>query len=64
MTTAGAGVFGGLCFVKGNEKFYNNVFMPVVYKLPPEVAHRLAVSALKYRVFQRSNYKDSNILVN
>lgn len=55
LVSAGAGVFFvSLNIYKGNEKFYNNYFMPVVQKIPPEMSHRLAVLACKYKMFPES----------
>ncbi|KAK0098223.1 hypothetical protein PV326_010280 [Microctonus aethiopoides] len=47
VTMGGATFFTGICLYQGNEKFYNNVMMPLVRLIDPEVAHNLAVLAAK-----------------
>lgn len=37
--------------------------MPVIHRLDPENAHRLAVLAGKYRVFPKSQFNDTELLV-
>nr|XP_023012028.1 dihydroorotate dehydrogenase (quinone), mitochondrial [Leptinotarsa decemlineata] len=62
VTVAGYATYGVLSFCKGNENFYKNTIMPLVRKLDPENAHKLAVFASKYRLIPKSTYKDSEIL--
>ncbi|ETN66131.1 dihydroorotate dehydrogenase [Anopheles darlingi] len=52
VTGLGAAVFSGYSLCRGDEKFYNNVFMPVVRMIPPETAHDLAVLAVKWKLFR------------
>ncbi|XP_055544246.1 dihydroorotate dehydrogenase (quinone), mitochondrial [Wyeomyia smithii] len=61
VTTLGAAVFGFTCLCKGNEKFYENIFMPIVRLIPPETAHHLAVFGLKLGLL-RPDYSDPDIL--
>ncbi|XP_035782215.1 dihydroorotate dehydrogenase (quinone), mitochondrial-like [Anopheles albimanus] len=52
VTGMGAAVFSAYSLCRGDEKFYNNVFMPVVRLIPPETAHDLAVLAVKWKLFR------------
>lgn len=61
MTSLGAATFGLTCLCKGNEKFYENIFMPIVRLVPPETAHQLAVFGLKLGLL-RPDYQDPDIL--
>lgn len=59
LVVPGAGLFwASINIYKGNEKFYDNILMPIVQKIPPETSHRLAVLACKYKVFPRSKTMD------
>lgn len=48
---------------KGNERFYDNVLMPVVRQLPPEFSHEMAVFACKHRLFPVQRQPDAKSLV-
>nr|CAG4651945.1 EOG090X08P9 [Triops cancriformis] len=49
----GTAVFASVCTIKGNEKFYSNILMPLVHKcLDPEQAHNAAVWTSKNRLFR------------
>lgn len=61
LTTLAAATFGCACMFKGNEQFYENIFMPMVRLVPPETAHHLAVSGLKLGLL-RPQYQDAGIL--
>ncbi|XP_052866373.1 dihydroorotate dehydrogenase (quinone), mitochondrial [Anopheles cruzii] len=52
VTGLGATVFSAFSLCRGDEKFYNNLFMPVVRLIPPETAHDLAVLAVKWKLFR------------
>lgn len=61
VSTLAVTVFSGISLYKGNERFYEDIFMPIVRMVPPELAHRLAVLGLKMEVI-RPNYKDPEVL--
>lgn len=57
VTSLGAIAFSAVCLHKGNEKFYESLFMPIVRLIPPETAHQLAVFGVKMNLV-RPNYED------
>ncbi|XP_065082345.1 dihydroorotate dehydrogenase (quinone), mitochondrial [Ochlerotatus camptorhynchus] len=61
VTSLGAITFSAICLYKGNEKFYESVFMPFVRLIPPETAHQLAVFGVKMDLV-RPNYQDPETL--
>ncbi|XP_053669633.1 dihydroorotate dehydrogenase (quinone), mitochondrial [Anopheles nili] len=61
VTGLGAAVFSAYSVCRGDEKFYNNVFMPIVRLIPPETAHDLAVLGVRLKLF-RPAYKDTDRL--
>lgn len=61
VSTLAATVFSGISLYKGNERFYEDIFMPIVRMVPPELAHRMAVLGLKMEVI-RPSYKDPEVL--
>lgn len=61
VSTLAATVFSGISLFKGNERFYEDIFMPIVRMVPPELAHRMAVLGLKMEVI-RPSYKDPEVL--
>ncbi len=53
MGTSASLVTGGICFYRGDERFFANVLMPTVHKaVDAEQAHKLALWAFKKRLFQ------------
>ncbi|KAG5875262.1 hypothetical protein JTB14_033470 [Gonioctena quinquepunctata] len=62
LTAGGCGTFAALSLCNSEQSFYKNFVMPVVHKIDPEKAHRLAVLASKYRVIPKSKYGDSDSL--
>ncbi|XP_053696936.1 dihydroorotate dehydrogenase (quinone), mitochondrial-like [Sabethes cyaneus] len=61
VTALGAATFSITCLYKGNERFYENIFMPIVRLAPPETAHHLAVFGLKLGLI-RPGYQDPGVL--
>uniref|UniRef100_A0AAG5CYY5 Dihydroorotate dehydrogenase (quinone), mitochondrial n=1 Tax=Anopheles atroparvus TaxID=41427 RepID=A0AAG5CYY5_ANOAO len=61
VTGLGAAVFSAYSVFRGDEKFYNAVFMPFVRLIPPETAHDLAVLGVKWKLF-RPKYQDTERL--
>nr|XP_019548182.2 dihydroorotate dehydrogenase (quinone), mitochondrial [Aedes albopictus] len=61
VTSLGAVTFSAICLYKGNEKFYESIFMPIVRLIPPETAHQLAVFGVKLSLV-RPSYRDPETL--
>ena len=55
--------YSGMCIYQHNEKFYENVVLPVVHTLDPELSHKLAVKANKYGLVPKSKFVDKQSLV-
>ncbi|XP_048515460.1 dihydroorotate dehydrogenase (quinone), mitochondrial-like [Athalia rosae] len=57
---AGGGlvIFSGANIYSGNEKFYDNVVMPLVRLIDPETAHNLAIAAAKFDFISNGAYDD------
>ena len=64
ITVGGGLCFGGLNIRNGNEKFYRDFVMPITHNLDPEIAHRLAVYAMKYCLIKKQSTEDPKSLVN
>ncbi|XP_044599245.1 dihydroorotate dehydrogenase (quinone), mitochondrial [Cotesia glomerata] len=62
VTFSSATVFAGTCMYQGNEKFYNQVLMPLVKLVDPEIAHNLAVTAAKWGFISEPKTPDSSAL--
>ncbi|XP_011309683.1 dihydroorotate dehydrogenase (quinone), mitochondrial [Fopius arisanus] len=62
VTISGATLFTGLSVYQGNEKFYDQIVMPLVRLVDPELAHNLAVTAVKYRFSPSQNISDPSTL--
>uniref|UniRef100_A0A1B6DRI4 Dihydroorotate dehydrogenase (quinone), mitochondrial n=1 Tax=Clastoptera arizonana TaxID=38151 RepID=A0A1B6DRI4_9HEMI len=60
--SGGIGVFSALNIYQENEKFYEQVLVPVSHLLNPETSHNFSILALKYNLLPRSRYKDPNSL--
>ena len=58
VTTSATTLFGGILLYQGNEKFYDQVAMPVMRLLDPEVAHNIAVKAAKWSFFPAQKVED------
>uniref|UniRef100_A0A1Q3F595 Dihydroorotate dehydrogenase (quinone), mitochondrial n=1 Tax=Culex tarsalis TaxID=7177 RepID=A0A1Q3F595_CULTA len=61
VSTLAASVYCGISLYKCNERFYEDIFMPIVRLVPPELAHRMAVLGLKMEVI-RPGFKDPEVL--
>ena len=62
VTSCGASVFAGYSIYQRNEKFYDNIAIPVMSLVDPELAHRLAVKTLQYGMISRKKIEDSSRL--
>lgn len=58
VTSSAAALFGGICIYQGNEKFYKEIAMPLVQYIDPEIAHNIAVKALKWRFVPKQKLED------
>ncbi|KAK2584066.1 hypothetical protein KPH14_006513 [Odynerus spinipes] len=58
VTSSAAALFGGICIYQGNEKFYKEVAIPLVQRVDPEIAHTVAVKALKWRLLSKQKSED------
>lgn len=58
VTTSGIALSGGLLLYQGNEKFFNQVVMPVTRLLDPEVAHNFGIKAAKWGLLPTQKIKD------
>lgn len=62
VTSLAGAFFGGICIYQGNEKFYNEIAIPLVHFAGPETAHNLAVKVLKWGLFPRQKTEDPKSL--
>jgi len=62
VTSSAVALFGGISLYQGNEKFYNDVAIPLVQLIDPETAHKLAVKTLKYGLVPKQKTEDSSLL--
>lgn len=58
ITSLAITMFTGINIYQGNEKFYNNIVMPIIRILDPESAHNLAITILKYRLLHKQTAPD------
>ena len=64
VTSCGFVVFSGICYYKNDEKFFDNILMPLTRKfLDAEASHRLAVFACKWNLLPKNDFKDPKTLV-
>lgn len=59
VTTSGLAIFTGVNIYTGNEKFYNNILMPCIRTIDPEIAHNLAIIASKFGIISPRSEQDS-----
>lgn len=62
VTVSGVSLFTGINIYQGNEKFYNEVAMPLVRLIDPETAHNLAVKIIKFGFSPTQKTNDSSTL--
>jgi dihydroorotate dehydrogenase len=62
VTFSGGVFFAGISIYRGDEKFYNNIFMPAFRMMDPETAHRIAVLACKYKLVPSPRFADTDRL--
>lgn len=59
----GVALFAGINLYRGNEKFYEEIAMPLFHLLPPETAHNLSIKLAKFKIVPRAQTLDSPSLV-
>ncbi|XP_065341134.1 dihydroorotate dehydrogenase (quinone), mitochondrial isoform X1 [Cloeon dipterum] len=62
VTGGGFGAFSAISIYNEDEKFYDNIFMPLVQRLDPETSHNFAIFACKYKLFPKSKFQDPESL--
>lgn len=62
VTSSAVALFGGISLYRGDERFYSDVAMPLVQLVDPEIAHELAVKALKYGLAPSQKTEDPRSL--
>lgn len=64
VTSVSSLIFGGICYYRNDEKFFDNVAMPLTRMLfDAEAAHKFAIFACKWNLIPSNNYKDPKTLV-
>ncbi|KAI4502527.1 hypothetical protein M0802_002439 [Mischocyttarus mexicanus] len=58
VTSSAAALFGGICIYQGNEKFYKEIAIPFVQRIDPELAHNVAIKALKWGFVPKEKFND------
>ncbi|KAK2715055.1 dihydroorotate dehydrogenase (quinone), mitochondrial-like isoform X2 [Artemia franciscana] len=53
LVVGGTATFTGICIYHGNEKFTNDVLLPLVHRLDPETAHKAGIWALKANIYSK-----------
>lgn len=62
VTGSAFALFGGISLYQGNEKFYNEVAIPIMHLLDPETAHNVAVKILKWGLVSSQKTEDLCLL--
>lgn len=64
VTSCGTLIFSGICFYRNDEKFFDNILMPLTRKiLDAETSQKLTLFACKWNLLPRNNYEDPKSLV-
>jgi len=63
VSAGGFGTFSLISIYNEDERFYDNICMPLVRKLDPETSHNFAIAACKYKLFPKSKFNDPDSLV-
>lgn len=63
LSTGGLLVYGGISIYNNNNRFYDNILMPISRYLSAETSHSLALTLAKYKIFPKSKFVDPPILV-
>ncbi|BFZ19833.1 hypothetical protein BsWGS_22873 [Bradybaena similaris] len=62
IVNGGIALFAGINLYRGNEKFYEEIAMPLFRALPPETSHKLSIKLAKYKLVPKSQVPDSPLL--
>lgn len=62
VTGGAVAIFAGVSLHQGNEKFYNDVAMPLARLIDPEMAHWVAVTAAKLGLAPAQRIPDPPVL--
>lgn len=62
VTSGATVIFAGISLYQGNEKFYNNICMPMIRLVDPETAHRVAIVAAKFGLVPTQKQADPPVL--
>lgn len=63
IVNGGIALFAGINLYRGNEKFYEEIAMPLLHFLPPEASHDLGIKLAKYKIVPKPQVPDSPSLV-
>lgn len=64
LASGGSIAFASICAYNGNEKFYKELFMPVLHKvLSPEASQTVGLFAAKWALIPKCKVQDSPVLV-
>lgn len=64
VTGCGSIIFGGLCYYRNDEKFFDKFAMPLTRKLfDAETAHKIGIFACKWNLLPTNKYNDPPSLV-
>ncbi|CAG5135708.1 unnamed protein product, partial [Candidula unifasciata] len=58
IVNGGIAIFAGINLYRGNEKFYEEIAMPLFRLLPPEASHSLSIKLAKYKLVPKSQVAD------
>jgi dihydroorotate dehydrogenase len=62
VTSGAVALFGGISLYQGNEKFYNEVAIPLVQRIDSETAHGFAIKILKWGLVPKQETEDPSSL--
>lgn len=62
VTSSAVALFGGVSLYQGNERFYNEIVIPLAQLIDPEIAHNLAVKTLKWGLVSKQITEDPSLL--
>lgn len=58
VTSTGMAIFTGFNLYRGNEKFYDELLMPLMHLIDPEVVHKIAVTGTKWGILSTQKLED------
>ena len=63
IVNGGVLLFAGINLYKGNEKFYDDIVMPVFKLFSPETSHNISIKLAKYKIVPKPQKPDPPSLV-